>query len=138
MNKNWFETADESKEGVVGVKANNNKEKISDHLHLDKEKEGHTSVGTSTGDQPHFPPRSSQADPVTSTPFQPTQTGTSFFPFPTPSYTWTTSMPLTTFCTPSPNDPMDNTALGDLQQLPFLGHSNHVVVVITIVQLLSI
>ena len=33
------------REGVVGVKANNNKEKISDHLHLDKEKEGHTSVG---------------------------------------------------------------------------------------------
>ena len=94
------------REGVVGVKANNNKEKISDHLHLDKEKEGHTSVGTSTGDQPHFLPRSSQADPVTSTPFQPTQTGTSFFPFPTPSYTWTTSMPLTTFCTPSPNGPM--------------------------------
>ena len=94
------------REGVVGVKANNNKEKISDHLHLDKEKEGHTSVGTSTGDQPHFPPRSSQVDPVTSTPFQPTQTGTSFFPFPTPSYTWTTSMPLTTFCTPSPNGPM--------------------------------
>ena len=94
------------REGVVGVKANNNKEKISDHLHLDKEKEGHTSVGTSTGDQPHFPTRSSQADPVTSTPFQPTQTGTSFFPFPTPWYTWTTSMPLTTFCTPSPNDPM--------------------------------
>ena len=29
------------REGVVGVKANNNKEKISDHLHLDKEKEGH-------------------------------------------------------------------------------------------------
>ena len=70
------------REAVVGVKANNNKEKISDHLHLDKEKEGHTSVGTSTGDQPHFPPRSSQADPVTSTPLQPTQTGTSFFPFP--------------------------------------------------------
>ena len=94
------------REGVVGVKANNNKEKISDHLHLDKEKEGHTSVGTSTGDQPHFPPRSSQVVPVTSTPFQPTQTGTSFFPFPTPWYTWTTSMPLTTFCTPSPNGPM--------------------------------
>ena len=94
------------REGVVGVKANNNKGKISDHLHLDKEKEGHTSVGTSTGDQPHFPPRSSQAHPVTSTPFQPTQTGTSFFPFPTPWYTWTTSMPLTTFCTPSPNGPM--------------------------------
>ena len=49
------------REGVVGVKANNNKEKISDHLHLDKEKEGHTSVGTSTGDQPHFTPRTSQA-----------------------------------------------------------------------------
>merc|ERR1711952_144079 len=56
------------REGVVGVKANNNKGKISDHLHLDNEKEGHTSVGTSTGDLPHFPPRSSQADPDTSTP----------------------------------------------------------------------
>ena len=56
------------REGIVGVKANNNKGKISDHLHLDKEKEGHTSVGTSTGDQPHFLPRSSQADPVTSIP----------------------------------------------------------------------
>ena len=54
------------REGVVGVKANNNKGKISDHLHLDKEKEGHTNVGTSTGDQPYFPPRRSQADPATS------------------------------------------------------------------------
>ena len=124
------------RKGAVGMNDDDNKERNSNLWDLEEEGEGHISVGTSTGDLPHFTPRSSQADPVTSTPFQPTQTGTSFFPFPV--YTWTTSMPLTTFCTPSPNDPMDNTALGDLQQLPFLGHSNHVAVVITIVQLLSI
>merc|ERR1719447_2039978 len=72
------------REGVVGVKANNNKGKISDHLHLDKEKEGHTSVGTSTGDQPHFPPRSSEVDPVTSTPSSQRRQGhhSSLFPRP--------------------------------------------------------
>ena len=31
---------------------------------------------------------------------------TSFFPFPTPSYTWAPSLPLTTFCTPPPSGPM--------------------------------
>ena len=97
------------RKSVVGIKADNNKEKNSDHFHLDEEEEeGHISVGTSTGDQPHFTPRSSQADPVTSTPFQPLtlQAGTSFFPFPTPSYTWASSVPLSSFCTPSPCGPM--------------------------------
>ena len=97
------------RKSVVGMKADNNKEKNSDHFHLDEEEEeGHISAGTSTGDEPHFTPRSSQADPVTSTPFQPLtlQAGTSFFPFPTPSYTWAPSMPLTSFCTPSPCGPM--------------------------------
>ena len=69
------------RKNVVGMKADNTKEKNSDHFHLDEEEEeGHISVGTSTGDQPHFTPRSFQADPVTSTPFQPPQAVTSFSP----------------------------------------------------------
>ena len=94
------------RKGAFKMKADNNEEKNRDLLDTENEEEGHISVGTSTGDQPHFTPRSFQADPVTSTPFQPTQTGTSFFPFPTPSYTWAPSMPLTSFCTPSPSGQM--------------------------------
>ena len=94
------------RKGAVGMNDDDNKERNSNLWDLEEEEEGHISVGTLTGDLPHFTSRSSQADPVTSTPFQPTQTGTSFFPFPTPSYTWTTSMPLTNFCNPSPNGPM--------------------------------
>ena len=94
------------RKGAVGMNDDDNKERNSNLWDLEEEEEGHISVGTSTGDLPHFTPRSSQADPVTSTPFQPPQAGTSFFPFPTPSYTWAPSVPLTTFCTPSPSSPM--------------------------------
>ena len=95
------------RKGAFKMKADNYEEKNRDLLDTEKEEEGHFSVGTSTGDLlPHFTPRSSQADPVTPTPFHPLQAGTSIFPFPMPSYTWAPSMPLSSFCTPSPSGPM--------------------------------
>ena len=39
----------------------------------EKKEEGNISVGTSTGDLPIFPPRSSQTDPASSTPILPMQ-----------------------------------------------------------------
>ena len=63
------------------MKKDDNKERNSNLSDLEKEEEGHINIRTSTGNIPHYTPRSSQADLVTSTPFHPPQAGTSFSPF---------------------------------------------------------
>ena len=61
------------------VNADKEEEEVNtDSLDLEKEEEGHISVGTLTGDIPIFTPRSSQTDPASSTPIPPMQAEASF------------------------------------------------------------
>ena len=72
-----------------------------DSLDLEKEEEGHISVGTSIGDLPIFTPRISQTDHAPSTPIPPKQAEASFLPPFMTSIIWVP-------CTPVHNGPAVN------------------------------
>ena len=107
------------------VKADKEEEEVNaDSLDLEKEEEGNNSVGTSTSDLPIFTLRISQVDHASSTPFPPTQAETpSSLLHLGPLHTIDHLLHTFTFW------PDAWTTVGDVSQLPFLGHCHHVIVV---------